>query len=301
MKSRDAICQKRGRLIKEQCTGMVFVLPFIIGFIFLFAKPMITSLFYTFNSINIESSGLELQAVGLKNYNTLINDISFLKTVGNEVLRFVWDIPLTLVFSLFVALLLKDRFPGRLMFRCIVFLPVIFASDLIMNLLNKESSMSMTTNDNIYMMVNTEVGDFMQQLLSGFGFGDSFISELTYRVNQVFTLSWNSGIQIVLFIIGLSAIPNDLYEVCQLEGATKWETLWKITFPLLTPTILLCAVFTIIDTFNSGSNAIVSAINETMQVKIEYACVQSWTYSILIALIIGIVYKLISHWTIYLD
>lgn len=286
---------------RSQFTGIVFMVPFIIGFVFLFAKPMVVSIIYSFSSMTINAGSVDLQWVGLENYVQLINDISFLKIVWAEAQSFLWKIPMILVFSMFVALLLKDKFPGRLLFRCIVFMPVIFASDLIMGLLKRNSTISLSTSDNIYMLANGEAAGFMQDLLSAFGFGESFSESLSYYIGQIFTISWASGIQIVLFIIGLSAVPAELYEVCDMEGATKWETFWKITFPLLSPTILLCVVYTIIATFNSNSNSIMTRIAETMQYKIPYACVQTWAYSLMIMLIIGVVYWAISRWTVYLD
>ena len=120
---------------RSQFTGIVFMVPFIIGFVFLFAKPMIVSIIYSFSSMTINAGSVDLQWVGLENYVQLINDISFLKIVWAEAQSFLWKIPMILVFSMFVALLLKDKFPGRLLFRCIVFMPVIFSSDLIMGLL----------------------------------------------------------------------------------------------------------------------------------------------------------------------
>ncbi len=291
---------RRGRL-KKELAGIEFLIPFIIGFVFLFAKPMIVSLVYTFHHLAFSNDGMALEWVGMRNYIQLVNDVSFLKQIYSQLASFFWQIPLKIVFSMLVALLMKDKFPGRLFFRCVMFLPVIFASETVMGLLNRQTGgASLATESNLFFVVNESAGSFMQELMAAFGLSDSLMSSVSYYINNIFQLAWTSGIQIVLFIVGLSAVPSDLYEVCTMEGATAWETFWKITFPLLSPTILLCTIYSIISTI-MRNNSIIETISDNMQQKIEYACVQTWVYSAAVVLLVAVVYKLISKKTVYLD
>ncbi|MBO4947083.1 MAG: sugar ABC transporter permease, partial [Lachnospiraceae bacterium] len=149
-------------------------------------------------------------------------------------------------------------------------------------------------------MESTGVMDLLDDLLANFGLPDKVVSTVRGYLDNIFSIAWASGIQIVLFIIGLQAIPSYLYEVCELEGATKWETFWKITFPLLSPSMLLCMIYTIIVQFNSG-NTVMTAIEDNMRMKMHYACAQTWMYTLVVGAFVFVAYRLVAKRTVYLD
>jgi len=183
-----------------------------------------------------------------------------------------------------------------------MFLPVIFAADQVLSVFNSlggRDELKETTSS--FFVMSGEATGFVQEIIKSFGPLTSIIQKFTAYASQLFNLLWSSGIQIILFIIGLQTIPSYLYEVAEMEGATKWETFWKITFPLLTPSILLCLIYTIIDYFNASTNTIVRQIEEHMLNRIDYACAMSWFYSVAIFVVVIIVNIVVSRKVIKMD
>ena len=285
-------------------TGWLFVLPFLIGFVFLFAKPVYQSLVYTFNDVTVGSEGLELTPIGWENYHTMLyGDAAFVKSLWNVLTEAVVKILVIMFISMFLAILLNEKFAGRLLFRAIMFLPVIFAADQVLSVFNSLGGRDeLKDTSSAFFMMSGEASGFVQDIIGSFGGLSSIIEKFTKYASQLFNLLWSSGIQIILFIIGLQTIPPYLYEVADMEGATKWETFWKITFPLLTPSILLCLVYTIIDYFNASSNTIVRTIEGYREAgNIDYACATSWFYSLAIFILVIIVNAILSRKVITLD
>ena len=295
---------KRLKLITPTDTaGWMFVLPFVIGFIFLFAKPVSESLVYTFHNVKVGENGLEMTPIGWENYNRLLfGDAAFIKTLWKVISEAAVKILVIMFISMFLAILINEKFPGRLLFRAIMFLPVIFAADQVLSVfssLGGKDELQETTSS--FFVMSGEASGFVKEIISSFGPLTSIIEKFTGYASQLFNLLWSSGIQIILFIIGLQTIPAYLYEVAEMEGATKWETFWKITFPLLTPSILLCLIYTIIDYFNASTNTIVRQIDQHMLNRIDYACAMSWLYSVAIFILVIIVNAILSRKVISLD
>ena len=296
--------KKRGHFFtKDDITGYLFVLPFLIGFIFLFAKPMVTSIIYSFHDVSVSQAGIEMEPLGFSNYEyALFSDADFVKRFTGSIGTILWNIPIIMFFSMFIALLLNEKFVGRLFFRSAMFLPVIFGTGVILFLLQRKGMVaSLFESNNSYMVLGHGMQTLLTELMANFGISSSITGKIQYYINNIFDISWKSGIQIILFIIGLQSIPSYLYEVCKLEGATKWETFWKITFPMLSPTILLCLIYTIIDQFNSSTNQVIELVEQNMREQIHYACAQTWMYSLVVFAFVFVVYRLVAKRVIYLD
>ncbi|MBR5021955.1 MAG: sugar ABC transporter permease [Oscillospiraceae bacterium] len=298
---------KRNKRLKiitpTDTTGWMFVLPFIIGFIFLFAKPVAQSLMYSFNDVTVGQEGLVFDPIGWGNFDKMFTgDAKFIQALWSVVKEAAIKILVIMFISMFLAILLNEKFAGRLLFRAIMFLPVIFAADQVLQVFNDlggRDELKDTTNS--FFMMSGEARGFLQEIVGSFGPLSSIIEKFTGYATQLFNLLWSAGIQIILFIIGLQTIPAYLYEVAEMEGATKWETFWKITFPLLTPSILLCLIYTIIDYFNASTNSIVSMIDTNMLGNFDYACAMSWGYSVAIFILVVIVNAFLSRKVISMD
>ena len=142
--------------------------------------------------------------------------------------------------------------------------------------------------------------EFLQSLLLESGFGESFVSGLTDLVDGIFGLIWKSGIQILVFLAALQTIPESMYEASKMEGATGWEIFWKITFPMISPMILLNLIYTIIDSFTDYSNVVMLYINtfaENMQMSISSA--MSWSYFLIVLVLIAAVYAFVNKRVFY--
>jgi len=296
--------RRKNRLITEaDKAGWLFVLPFVIGIIFLYGKPMLQSLNYAFNRVTVGDSGLVLEPIGWENFLFIKNeDATFTKNLYKVLTTALYQIPVMMFVSMFIAILVNEEFPGRLAFRVILFLPVIFASDQVLRWMSHFGiSSEMAQTENSFTTVSTEATGFVKEVINSFGPLSEIITKFTDYSSKMFSLLWSTGIQIILFIIGLKTIPAYLYEVAEMEGATKWETFWKITFPLLIPSILLCLIYTIIDYFNSTTNVIVRTIDENMGQRIDYAIAQTWVYSIIILAIVLIVNFFVSRKIVSMD
>ena len=103
----------------------------------------------------------------------------------------------------------------------------------------------------------------------------------------------------LIFLAGLQSISPQIYEACRIDGATGWETFWKITFPMISPMILVNAVYTIIDAFTRTTNATMSFINNYYTSSSEGATAMSWIYFIVVILIISIVAGIASTFIFY--
>ncbi len=291
-------------ITRDDKIGLLFVSPFLLGFVFLFGKPMVESIIYSFHKVMINVGSVDMEFVGVENYRMLLFvNVDFIKALASFGGEVVLKIVVLVFFSMFVALLLNQKFAGRLFFRTAMFLPVIFGSEAVMNMYNRKSTytaISLEGDSGLFATMQVGASDFLADLMESFGFLSGIMTQVTDSASGIFEFAWDAGIQIVLFIIGLQAIPSYLYEVCEIEGATKWETFWKITFPMLTPTILLCLIYTVIDSFNSG-NEVMTLIQKDMQTLLHYACAETWLYSLLVFALVFVIYKLVAKNVIYLD
>lgn len=282
----------------------MFVLPFLIGFVLWFVLPMGQSIVYSFSNISFTGDGMILSAAGLENYRyAIFSDASFIRTLISSSATILWQIPIIMFFSMFIAILLNGKFAGRLFFRAAMFLPVIFSVKIFLDQISGggHAISTMESSREAIAATSDTLKLLWYELMNNFGLPLGVIERLQSYVDNIFDIAWKSGIQIILFIIGLQAIPGYLYEVCKLEGATRWETFWKITFPMLSPTILLCLIYTIIDLFNSSTNRVIAMVELNMTTRLHYACAQTWMYSIIVFVFVFVVYRLVAKRVIYLD
>ena len=284
-------------------TGLLFVLPFIIGFIWMFFLPLLESLRYTFYRVTVGADGLVLDWIGLENYIYMATtDANFIKRLITMASEMGIQILVIMFVSIFLAILLTDKFAGRLLFRTCLFLPMIFGSAAILSAFKELGGANeMSESGNAFVMMSGELTGFINEIIQSFGILTPVIEKFTTYAGTLFNLLWSAALQIIIFIIGLQAIPSQLYEVAKMEGATKWETFWKITFPLLTPSILLCLIYSIVDYFNSSSNPVVELIESNMVARLDYACTQSWAYAMMVFIVVLIVNAIVSRKIISLD
>ena len=295
--------KKKVRIItRTDITGWLFVLPFLIGFIWLFIKPLISGIQYSFNQVTMSETGFVLEPVQWGHYKyILLEDPDFVKNLVTVFSQLGIKMLVIMFMSMFLAILLNAEFPGRVLFRAMLFLPVIFSAEQAMNIFSAYAGtgdMTETTND--FVVVAGEMTGFVKEIINSFGVLSPLIAQVTGYAGKLFDLLWDCGIQIVLFIIGLQSIPSHLYEVAKIEGCTKWEEFWKITFPLLTPSILLCLIFSVIQYFN-GDSPIVGMIRAKMLTSIGEAMALSMLYAVIVLVVVILIYKILSKKTVYLD
>ena len=140
-------------------------------------------------------------------------------------------------------------------------------------------------------------------LLGNMAVGTELVNYVVDVVNNIFNIVNRSGVQMLIFLAGLQSISPAIYESCTMDGATGWETFWKITFPMISPMILVNTIYTVIDSFTSKSNEVMTYINRIYQGTTKDARVlssaMSWVYFLVVLLLIAAVTGIISMFVFY--
>ena len=289
MKGSKLTNAKRNSLI-----GFSFTIPWVIGFIFLFLIPLIKTVLYSFSSISIGKSGFELSFVGVRNYRaTFSEDPNNLRMVLTSIGNVVVTVIVVVVFSLFLAILLNQDFRGRSLARVIFALPIIIASGVVIVLLKENVlQQNMGSSDTAATLFQ---GNGLLDFLKLMGLPDNIVGMFENILNNIFDMVWRSGMQIILFLSALQSIPSSSYEAAKIEGATAWESFWFVTFPMISPFLLVNIVYTIIDSFTDSTNTVMSKIFSLVSgVEYEKAAAFSIVYFILVLLVVGLVYIIMN-------
>lgn len=282
--------------------GFLYVLPWLLGFIFFFLIPLLSSLRYSLSSVQANSDGLIVHFSGLKNYiEALTVNTEFNRSLADAIMNMVINVPLIVIFSLFLAVLLNQKFIGRSLARSIFFLPVILASGVILSL--ESTSLIQAVNDqNAGAGAIRGLGTFaLEDLMLDAGLSEWVVNYLTSAVSRIYSIVSQSGVQILIFLAGIQTISPQLYEASKMEGATGYEAFWKITFPMVSPLILVNTIYTIIDSFSN--NAMTDLIRETgfTQFNFGLSSAMAWLYFAAVALILAASSYLISRKVFYYD
>lgn len=275
--------------------GLLFVAPWLIGFILFFAMPAMQSILYSFSDVQLTGEGLQISLVGLKHYRyALLENPKYVTNMWSSVGTILYSLPFILLISLVLALILNQKFRGRLFFRALFFLPVIISTGIVLNLMFLTTGSDMTGASASESLTGNmfSVADVISVLNL-----PSVISDYVEQViNSIFDLIWSSGIQIVLFIAGLQAIPASLYEASRVEGATKWEEFWFITFPMLSQVTLLVALFTMVEQLTSSRNALVNQLFQLMKAGLyDETSAVLWAYFVIVSAVMGLVLGLYNR------
>ena len=285
--------------------GWLFVLPFIIGFLCIYLPIIKDSIWYSFNHLQIiPAGGFTLEFVGFKNYQeALFTDAGFLQTLISGIGELIIDIPAILLFSLFMAVLLNQKMVGRGAFRAIFFLPVILATGFmtsldIMNTVGDsmgggiDEGSGGSASEDIVSAIDLEA------LFSNMKVGTELVEYVVKMINKIYSIVNRSGVQMLIFLSGLQSISPAIYEACKIDGASGWETFWKITFPMISPMILVNAVYTVIDAFTTESNTVMSYI-QSSNMGDDVTSAMSWMYFLIVMIIIGVVAGIMSMFVFY--
>lgn len=287
-------------------TGWLFIAPFLIGFAVFYAIPLVQSLIFSFHEIKVQgSSGYSLDWRGVENYRyVLFVDTSYLNSIINAVKNMFLDTVIVVPFSFFSALLLAREFKGRGAARAIFFLPVVVSTGVLASM-DSNSTMSLmmsrSATDAANAMSNSvSSSDFVNTLLEG-SMPESIITFMTDLSGKLYDVIIKSGLQIIIFLGGINTISPSIYESSSIEGATAWENFWKITFPMCGPYLLLNAVYTIIDSFTNVANPLIHRVKNEMDGLKNFGTATSavWLYFIIIAVVLGVAFSLMSKRVFY--
>lgn len=272
--------------------GYLFIAPFFIGFLFLFLTPLIQSLYFSFSKLSVTSTGYQLTHIGLENYEKVLRvDPNFVPALLANVTEIISRVPVVIIFSFFAASLLNQKFKGRAFARAIFFLPVILTSGIVLAIESTDLLVNASQGAaKEEIEKSTTALKFFQfrQLLFAINIPAPIIGFLIAAVDQIYDIVIASGVQILIFLAGLQSVPKSLYEASTMDGATGWENFWKITFPMVSPLIIVNLVYTIINTFTTADNQIMSLIQNTIFSQSEFGkgSAMAWVYLGTVALIL---------------
>jgi len=273
------------RTMMEWLYGYVFLAPWIVGVSVFFIYAMVRSLMFSFHTVKFDQGIVMTPLAHLfDNYAQVFTlEINLPVVLSEFAISLVLQLPIIISFALIIALLLNSNIRCRSAFRMIFFLPVIIATGPVMDMLTAQGVASIP-------MVSEGA---LASILSGL---PEFLSEpITDLFSSLILILWNAGIQILIFLAGLQKVPTAMYEAAKIDGASGWETFWKITLPNVKSLILLNSIYTVVTLATGGTNAIIQMIYDATnnaQKGYSYGAAFSWIYTLIICVILVIVFLL---------
>ena len=280
--------------------GTFFILPFIIGFLVFMCKPLVESLIFSFNDVKlVPGVGYTKTFVGIENFKTaLLVDPEYNTYLVEEIGQMVINTIATLVMSFVVAVILNQEFKGRVLCRAIFFLPVILSSGVLPGIEHQNEFYDMMAGmaEAVEGSSGVNISESLQELLQVSGVGSKFFEVVFTMIDSIYDIVMASGIQIIVFLSGLQAISPSLYEAADMEGCSAWESFWKITFPMVSPLLLVNCIYTIIDFFMKNDNRVMELIYQVtyQDFKFGVSAAMSWIYFAIALAFIGISSFIIS-------
>lgn len=277
---------------KRKLYGVTFLLPFLIGFAMFFAKPLWETIFYSFQKITIDDVGqMQFNYIGLQNYIDLFttevstSKTQILRVFSDENTNMLINVPLITLLSLFLALLANRQFKGRAIVRMIFFLPIILGLDVVTDML------TVTTGTDTLQSSGLFSESFVAVMLVRYtSIPMMYLSPIIAFVEDIFSVISRSGVQTLVFLAALQSISPSMYEVAKIEGATGYETFWKVTIPSILHIVVFVVIYTIVDVFLTSQIAEeVYAFGFQQSGKIGIGSALSVVYIINVLLVLGIV------------
>ncbi|MFK7692100.1 carbohydrate ABC transporter permease [Paenibacillus sp. HJGM_3] len=267
---------------KQYGVGYLFMLPWVIGFSVFMAFPIGWSLYLSFNKTKLTGDGFAYTWVGLENFrNALFKDNVYPVKLLAFFQQMILMVPIIIIFSLLVAILLNQNFPGRFLYRAIFFLPVVFSTGQVLTELFQQGAgqLPFISQYGIDVLIREHVSKSL---------ADPLLSVLGLMI----LILWSSGVQILIFIAGFQTIPRTVYEAVRIDGASPWESFWKITLPGIFPFIGLNLLYTMVDLFTFAFNPVMDEIKKNM-FKVDtgygYASALAWFYFLIVMVLIALI------------
>lgn len=313
-KPQTAPKKRKGKSLERQKAkmGWLFVAPFLIGFVLIYLPLIFESLKFSFSEMHTQpGSGYITEFIGFKNYSdALLEDPDFTKTLVTTLKDLAINIPATVIFALFMAIMLNQKMRGRAVFRAIFFIPVIVSTGVIATIdagnaiiEAQQNAIDVSTGGIAGASSGAEFISAIDiaRLFSGIQIGAGAIAWIKNLVNDIYDIVNRSGVQMLIFLAGLQSISPAIYESCYMEGASAWETFWKITFPMISPMILVNTIYTIIDSFTSADNEVMQLIQTVYNSsgRMTESVAMSWIYFLIVVLILAVIAGILSAFVFY--
>ncbi|MCI5904069.1 MAG: sugar ABC transporter permease [Oscillospiraceae bacterium] len=289
---------------KKGLYGYGFIALWFVGALMFFIIPVCKSFYYSFNNVQPETGYLLKSWAGLANYKrAFMTDPTFRQYLVEALKDMALNLPIIIIFSMFVAIIINQKFRGRTFARAVFFLPVIIATGPVYAIITG----NLETNGNnsaeqFSTMFETDMVDQLLEFIGIYGFGTQFTEMLSEITSDILNLVWKCGIQIIIFLSALQGIPTSAKEAAAIEGATSWEFFWKITLPYVSPMILVNIVYTVIDAFTDPTNQVMTRVLEVQSDwQYGYSAAMAWSYFGIILIALGIIFAIMNKLVWYDD
>lgn len=292
---------------KRAIVGLLFISPWLIGFFLFYLRSLLMTVNFSLSTSEIikGGGGYNLTFVGFENFSyAFTKHGTFSEVFTTSMLDMLVDVPLIIFFSVFMALLLNKEFKGRTIIRAIFFLPVILNSEAIQSAIELSGKMMSGGISSVGSEISTtaaggvDMGYFLD-LFESLAIPESLLDYVVEAVGRLNNIITASGVQIVIFIAALQSVPTSLYEVAKIEGATGYETFWKVTFPMIMPLIITNFVYTVVDKF--AMSDVVQLSYDTIFTDINYGLgsAMSVVSTLAVCIVLAIVVRFMSKRTFY--
>jgi ABC-type sugar transport system permease subunit len=290
--------------------GWFFVLPFVLGLILIYIPIIVDSFRYSLSSLQPSNGEFEIVFKGLENYQEAIggeHGQAYVQTLIGGMKDLVIDIPSIVIFSLFIAVILNQKVLGRAVFRAIFFIPVICSTGLMGSIAQQNASFDDYMGDMSQGIATGELkgdgfsmnADTITAMFENMKIGTELADFVVGAVNKISSIIERCGVQMLILLAALQSISPAIYESCSIDGATTWETFWKITLPMISPMILVASVYTVIDSFTSASNSVMKFISGIQNESLGESAAMAWIYFAVIILIVLVVVVVMSAFVFY--
>lgn len=298
---------------KKGLYGYGFIALWFIGTLWLFIMPVLTSLWYSLCNtklldkagaleVGMTSAGIYTEWNGFYNFTKAFTiDTTFLPKLGTALGEILPNTIVIMIFSLFIAVILNQKFRGRTLARAIFFLPVLIATGPVISVINGDmTSQAVSDAAQFSTLFKTDLVTELMEFLGIYNLNQTFTDIIKDITSGVLNLVWNSGIQILIFLSALQTIPPSAKEAASIEGATAWEFFWKITFPYISPMILSNLVYTVIDAFVSTDNVVMEyVLAQSRNWEYGYSAALAWIYFAIVGACLGIICVIINRFVYY--
>ena len=308
---------KKSRISYEKKKGLYgygFIAIWIIGVIYMFIVPIFKSAWYSMCYTELvttadqaaqrgmTSAGIYTEWNNVGNYEeALFKNQDYLPKLTESLGAMVPQVIVVMIFSLFIALLLNQKFRGRTFARAVFFLPVLVATGPVLAVIKGDiSTNGISSGEQFSALFQTDLVDELLQFLGIYNLNQQLTTTIQTITSDIFNLLWSAGIQILIFLAALQQIPVSAKEAASMEGATGWEFFWKITFPMISPMILANLIYTVIDTFIDSENPVMSIVlAQSRGLRYGLSAAMAWIYFLIVAVALAIIVAIVSKFVFY--
>ena len=276
-----------GLRTRENLYGYGFVFLWLIGFAVFTVVPLVQTFLFSLNQVTVTATGIDLLPVQWANYaRALVTDPNFVELLIEYAIETLVSVPIVIIFSMIIAMLLNLKFKFKGFFRTIFFLPVVITSGPVIQELTAQGATSVPGVTN-----TAAITEFLAQM-PGY-----LRNPVEYLLTSFILILWFSGVQILIYLSSLQKIDKSVYEAASIDGASTWESFWKITLPSLSTTTIINAAYTIITLSHFSENKVIKYIyGQTYAVQggIVYSSAMSFLYFFVLLLLLAITFLVLS-------